>query len=279
MGLTLQTILFFVVHRLYFHPLSRYNGPLLWALTRVPYMLAFRSGQLAHKIKQFYEQYGDTVRVPNEVSFTNPDCLKTQAVAATPVDLQQWISYCTFDVICSLSFGEDFGCLEHNRYHEWVGVQVYSLNAKVQLGASRFYRSDGQASGEAPVFNAAIKEGIRLTSLVLLGLTRRAPSGGAIFCGAYFPEGTPRILRWSGGCHPWDRDTQHDRTDATQPFLQGPRDCLGQNLAKMEMALIVGRLLYEFDLSVPAGMGGAGDVYGVGEVAAGGADEGGGDVS
>lgn len=66
--------------------------------------------------------------------------LKTQAVAATPVDLQQWISYCTFDVICSLSFGEDFGCLEHNRYHEWVGVQVYSLNAKVQLGASRFYR-------------------------------------------------------------------------------------------------------------------------------------------
>lgn len=72
---------------------------------------------------------------------------------------------------------------------------------------------------------------------------------------------------------------QHDRTDATQPFLQGPRDCLGQNLAKMEMALIVGRLLYEFDLSVPAGMGGAGDVYGVGEVAAGGADEGGGDVS
>lgn len=71
---------------------------------------------------------------------------------------------------------------------------------------------------------------------------------------------------------------QHDRTDATQPFLQGPRDCLGQNLAKMEMALTVGRLLYEFDLSVPAGMGGAGDVYGVGEVAAGGADEGGGDV-
>ncbi|RAL08485.1 uncharacterized protein BO97DRAFT_428311 [Aspergillus homomorphus CBS 101889] len=29
------------VKRLYFHPLSRYNVPLLWALTRVPYMLAF----------------------------------------------------------------------------------------------------------------------------------------------------------------------------------------------------------------------------------------------
>ncbi|GES58768.1 benzoate 4-monooxygenase cytochrome P450 [Aspergillus terreus] len=72
---------------------------------------------------------------------------------------------------------------------------------------------------------------------------------------------------------------QHDRTDATRPFLQGPRDCLGQSLAKMEMALIVGRLLYDFDLSAPAGMGGAGDVCGVGEVAAGGADEGGGDVS
>lgn len=40
-------------------------------------MLAYRSGQLAHKIKHFHEVYGETVRVaPNEVSFINPDSVR-----------------------------------------------------------------------------------------------------------------------------------------------------------------------------------------------------------
>lgn len=46
---------------------------------------------------------------------------------------------------------------------------------------------------------------------------------------------------------------RNDRRDATQPFLQGPRDCIGQNLARMEIALILGHLFYNFDLSLPEG--------------------------
>ncbi|KAK6832806.1 hypothetical protein RU639_003856 [Aspergillus parasiticus] len=49
----LITVLLFpvllAVKRLYLHPLSRYNRPPFWAVTRVPYTLAFRNDQLAHK--------------------------------------------------------------------------------------------------------------------------------------------------------------------------------------------------------------------------------------
>ncbi|KAL3477810.1 putative benzoate 4-monooxygenase cytochrome P450 [Aspergillus californicus] len=446
------------IKTLYFHPLSRYNGPRLWAITRIPYMLAFRSGQLAHKVKHFHAIYGETVRVaPNELSFINPDCvkdiynrrpsplykslpkdpirqpppqpgqtvsileagdedhsrlrkayapvfssqaltnqeslvisyvhkmisqLKSQAIedvtagAGAVVDLQTWISYCTFDIICSLCFGEDFGCLENNRYHEWVGMLVYSLKAKVQLAACRFYpwlfrlllktmpknaqslmakhqatacekverrlnltidrpdflfhlknskqqlshaeivinsptmvvagshtlqtaitgivfhllrnpkvlaevteevRSsfttaedmDFRTLSKLPILDAAIKEGIRLTSPVPLGLTRLVPDGGHVINGEYFPAGTTvSYMQWAANLSPlnfadptsfrldrWLQPDQglfaNDRRNALQTFLQGPRDCIGQNLARMEIFLILGYLLYHFDLSPP----------------------------
>ncbi|KNG90648.1 benzoate 4-monooxygenase cytochrome P450 [Aspergillus nomiae NRRL 13137] len=457
----------FAVKRLYFHPLSRYNGPLLWAVTRVPYMLAFRNGQLAHKIKHFHEVYGETVRVaPNEVSFINPDTVKDiyqrrprgggfkslpkdpirqapprpgqpmsildagdadhtrlrkayaaafsgQALTAQEplvtsyvdkmitqlrsqtqdatqsIDIQEWVSFCTFDIVCKLSFGEDFGCLDNQRYHEWVGQLVYSLKAKVQLASCRFYpwlfnylvkrlpksagilmaqhqattqekvkrrlqqlHSGGSSNTAAipagdlrsemvvnaatlivagshtlqtaitgilfhllqhptvldrvtsevwgafpsanqmsvqallrlPLLEAAIKEGIRLTSPVPLGLTRLVPIGGHMINGEFFAEGTVvSYMQWAANVSPqnytdpigfhlerWlkspsspsqsstssiDDHFGRDRKHATQPFLQGPRDCIGQNLARMEIVLILGKLLYHFDLQAEGKLG------------------------
>ncbi|RAK77434.1 cytochrome P450 [Aspergillus fijiensis CBS 313.89] len=452
--------------RLYLHPLSRYNGPLLWALTRVPYMLAFRNGQVAHKIKRFHEVYGETVRVaPKEVSFINPESVKdiyqrrpsgedfkslpkdpicqppprpgqpisilkatdvdhtglrkayasafsTQALTSqkplvieyvdkmitqlqsqaedATIELQNWISFCTLDIICALSFGEDFGCLEHQRYHEWVGQLVFSLKAKVQLASCRFYPwlfhylikrlpksagalmaqhqattrekvqrrlqqlqgkdaqpgatvqrpdflahlvqqsrhelSEGEmvvnaatlivarshtlqtaitgipfhllqnptvldrvtsevrgafASADQmnvrtllklPILDAAIKEGIRLTSPVPLGLTRLVPEGGHTIAGDFFPEGTVvSYMQWAANVSPHnyaDPTTFHlerwlrpegrfekDRRRATRPFLQGPRDCIGQSLARMEIVIILGKLLDCFDLQVEGNLG------------------------
>ncbi|KAB8259415.1 benzoate 4-monooxygenase cytochrome P450 [Aspergillus pseudonomiae] len=476
----------FAVKRLYFHPLSRYNGPLLWAVTRVPYMLAFRNGQLAHKIKHFHEVYGETVRVaPNEVSFINPDTVKdiyqrrprgggfkslpkdpirqapprpgqpmsildagdadhtrlrkayadafssqaltvqeplvtsyvdkmiTQLRAQTQdatqsIDIQEWVSFCTFDIVCKLSFGEDFGCLDNQRYHEWVGQLVYSLKAKVQLASCRFYpwlfnylvkrlpksagilmaqhqattqekvkrrlqqlysggssntagrdvagvnqpdflarlvqpqsrqeiseaemvvnaatlivagshtlqtaitgilfhllqhptvldRVTSEVRGAFPAANqmsvqallrlalleAAIKEGIRLTSPVPLGLTRLVPIGDHTINGEFFAEGTiVSYMQWAANVSPqnytdpmgfhlerWlkspsspsqsspssiDDPFGKDHKHATQPFLQGPRDCIGQNLARMEIVLILGKLLYHFDLQAEGKLG------------------------
>lgn len=47
----------------------------------------------------------------------------------------------------------------------------------------------------------------------------------------------------------------NDRKEANQPFLQGPRDCIGQNLAQSEIVLILGHLLYNFDITLPEGLG------------------------
>ena len=38
-----------------------------------------------------------------------------------------------------------------------------------------------------------------------------------------------------------------DNLAASQPFLLGPRGCIGQNLAKLEMRLILAKLAFRFD--------------------------------
>lgn len=45
----------------------------------------------------------------------------------------------------------------------------------------------------------------------------------------------------------------NDQRSAIQPFLQGPRDCIGQNLARLEMSLVIGYLIYHFDFVLPDG--------------------------
>lgn len=41
-----------------------------------------------------------------------------------------------------------------------------------------------------------------------------------------------------------------------QPFLVGPRNCIGRNLAYLEMRLILARLLWNFDVEAVDGKGG-----------------------
>jgi cytochrome P450 len=41
--------------------------------------------------------------------------------------------------------------------------------------------------------------------------------------------------------------------DASQPFSYGPRNCIGRNLAYVEMKLIIARLVWTFDLENATG--------------------------
>jgi cytochrome P450 len=41
---------------------------------------------------------------------------------------------------------------------------------------------------------------------------------------------------------------ENDRLDASQPFIMGPRDCMGRNLSWNSMLLVLARLLWSFDL-------------------------------
>lgn len=60
------------LYNVYWHPLSKYPGPWLWAAFRLPYATALWKGKYVSDIYQMHEEYGDIVRVaPNELSYAN----------------------------------------------------------------------------------------------------------------------------------------------------------------------------------------------------------------
>ncbi|KAF9882293.1 trichothecene c-15 hydroxylase [Colletotrichum karsti] len=71
--LSFAYLVFNSVYNLLFHPLRRYPGPKLWAMSRLPYARMCISGKPYRKILELHKQYGDTVRVaPNELSYLSP---------------------------------------------------------------------------------------------------------------------------------------------------------------------------------------------------------------
>ncbi|KAL9105820.1 MAG: hypothetical protein Q9227_009076 [Pyrenula ochraceoflavens] len=121
---------------------------------------------------------------------------------------------------------------------------------------------------------AVIEEGLRLCPPVALGMPRVVPDGGAAISGHRLPGGI--YVSASGyssnrsSINFPDRPSVFDPSrwlnngvsnsatskSAFNPFSLGPRNCLGRNLAYLEMRLILARLLFAFDLEAaekPAG--------------------------
>ncbi|KAK3903621.1 hypothetical protein C8A05DRAFT_14442 [Staphylotrichum tortipilum] len=64
----------YVLYNIFSHRLHRVPGPVLWAATDVPYVLAWLSGRAQFTIHDLHKRYGDVVRIgPNRLSFTDPD--------------------------------------------------------------------------------------------------------------------------------------------------------------------------------------------------------------
>ncbi|KAH7349070.1 putative cytochrome P450, partial [Pyrenochaeta sp. MPI-SDFR-AT-0127] len=58
------------IRRLYFHPLSRFPGPRLAAISNVPYCLGYLGGRQPWKMLDLHKRYGRVVRIsPTELSF------------------------------------------------------------------------------------------------------------------------------------------------------------------------------------------------------------------
>ncbi|KAF2249411.1 putative cytochrome P450 [Trematosphaeria pertusa] len=69
----LSFLVFGVIRRIYFHPLSHFPGPKLAALSNYPYSKSFLSGKQPWDILKLHENYGPAVRIsPNEISFSSP---------------------------------------------------------------------------------------------------------------------------------------------------------------------------------------------------------------
>ncbi|KAH6639942.1 cytochrome P450 [Truncatella angustata] len=117
--------------------------------------------------------------------------------------------------------------------------------------------------------NACIREGLRVYPSIPSGIPREIAKGGNRVLGKWIPEGTRVSVhqfatyhspanfrdpdsfvpeRWLG-----DPEYEGDNRDSHQPFSVGPRNCLGMNLAWHEMRILLGTLLYNFDLESDVG--------------------------
>lgn len=65
------------VCKIYFHPLSKFPGPKLYAASRIPHEAAALLGRLPYTMISLHEKYGNVVRItPNGLSFTSTQALK-----------------------------------------------------------------------------------------------------------------------------------------------------------------------------------------------------------
>ena len=63
-----------IIYTLFFHPLSKYPGPKLWAISVIPYIRSYVSGQGHRNFHELHQQYGPIVRVaPDELSFSSAE--------------------------------------------------------------------------------------------------------------------------------------------------------------------------------------------------------------
>ena len=72
--------------------------------------------------------------------------------------------------------------------------------------------------------------------------TINTSSGHYVRPTSFLPE------RW---LKPTPAEFASDQLNAAQPSSLGPRSCIGKNLALAEVRLILGRLVWNFDISVP----------------------------
>ncbi|PKX97738.1 cytochrome P450 [Aspergillus novofumigatus IBT 16806] len=65
------------VYLVFFHPLARFPGPKLWAISRVPWAYHVIKGDVWHSMDDFHNRYGSVIRIaPDELSFISPTAWK-----------------------------------------------------------------------------------------------------------------------------------------------------------------------------------------------------------
>jgi hypothetical protein len=65
-------VIFTATYNLFFHPLRKFPGPLLWRASSYPRRISLLSGGYHLKALEFHLKYGDAVRVsPSAISYTD----------------------------------------------------------------------------------------------------------------------------------------------------------------------------------------------------------------
>ncbi|TVY81294.1 Cytochrome P450 monooxygenase hmp1 [Lachnellula suecica] len=128
---------------------------------------------------------------------------------------------------------------------------------------SRFESSSEITSQSAtfPYLTAVIHETLRIFPPFPFGPPRITPLGGETVAGVFVPEGTTvSVHMWSSTRNPknfkdpdafrperWLDPNSTDDFSGSNPFLLGPRACIGQNMAWMELRILIAKMVFLFD--------------------------------
>ncbi|OOF96438.1 hypothetical protein ASPCADRAFT_144883 [Aspergillus carbonarius ITEM 5010] len=128
----------------------------------------------------------------------------------------------------------------------------------------------GTALKGVSYLDAVLNEGMRLCPTIPDGMRRLVPEGGAMVAGEFLPGGTTvSVCQWASyrdernfsypdefAPERWlgEKRFEGDVKSAFNPFSLGAHNCPGQNLAWLELRLILARLLWRYDLSIPPGV-------------------------
>ncbi|EGP84247.1 putative P450 monooxygenase [Zymoseptoria tritici IPO323] len=128
---------------------------------------------------------------------------------------------------------------------------------------------DTVTDAHLPYLHAVIHEAFRLFPPAGTGVGREVPPQGDTITGVYVPGGTTvRVAAWTvqrsaehfhqpdtfqpeRWLKPPPKEFENDRLELSQPFIIGPRQCLGAPLVMFESQLALSRLLLQFDISAP----------------------------
>ena len=110
------------------------------------------------------------------------------------VDMTDWMTFFSMDVMGDLCFGEPFGCLEKGQYHDWVEKLFQYVKAITMVAAPRYYS-------------------IRATDFVLRNLLPRSVTEGQKAHKRYADDRINRRL------DKIDAKTESSRTDFMTPFM------------------------------------------------------------
>ncbi|OAG04855.1 cytochrome P450 monooxygenase-like protein [Paraphaeosphaeria sporulosa] len=120
--------------------------------------------------------------------------------------------------------------------------------------------------GQLKVLNAVLTETFRMYPPVPVILPRATVDKGAIVCGTFIPKGcTLGVTSYAASRsshnfkhpdifapqrHLGDPEFKHDKRSVIQPFSVGPRNCIGQTMAWLELRAILARVLWNFDIEL-----------------------------